>query len=86
MAPQKHGSGGNGFYANSGASKAANGGAHVSSGVVMASAKRPKMEQVQADHELFLQAFESKSLVNPTLEINSCFSSILNNIRLLYHP
>uniref|UniRef100_A0A9J7ZF70 SUZ12 polycomb repressive complex 2 subunit a n=2 Tax=Cyprinus carpio TaxID=7962 RepID=A0A9J7ZF70_CYPCA len=37
MAPQKHGSGGNGFY-------------------------RPKMEQVQADHELFLQAFESKSL------------------------
>uniref|UniRef100_A0A9J8A7E8 SUZ12 polycomb repressive complex 2 subunit a n=2 Tax=Cyprinus carpio TaxID=7962 RepID=A0A9J8A7E8_CYPCA len=62
MAPQKHGSGGNGFYANSGASKAANGGAHVSSGVVMTSVKRPKMEQVQADHELFLQAFESKSL------------------------
>uniref|UniRef100_A0A9R1SIY4 SUZ12 polycomb repressive complex 2 subunit a n=2 Tax=Cyprinus carpio TaxID=7962 RepID=A0A9R1SIY4_CYPCA len=55
MAPQKHGSGGNGFYANSGASKAANGGAHVSSGVVMTSVKRPKMEQVQADHELFLQ-------------------------------
>uniref|UniRef100_A0A8C2BLA9 SUZ12 polycomb repressive complex 2 subunit a n=1 Tax=Cyprinus carpio TaxID=7962 RepID=A0A8C2BLA9_CYPCA len=55
MAPQKHGSGGNGFYANSGASKAANGGAHVSAGVVMTSVKRPKMEQVQADHELFLQ-------------------------------
>uniref|UniRef100_A0A8C1YMH7 Polycomb protein suz12-A n=1 Tax=Cyprinus carpio TaxID=7962 RepID=A0A8C1YMH7_CYPCA len=61
MAPQKHGSGGNGFYGNN-TSKAANGGAHVSSGVVMTSAKRPKMEQVQADHELFLQAFESKLL------------------------
>ncbi|RXN33094.1 polycomb suz12-A [Labeo rohita] len=58
MAPQKHGSGGNGFYANS-TSKAANGGAHVSSGVVMTAIKRPKMEQVQADHELFLQAFEN---------------------------
>ncbi len=66
MAPQKHGSGGNGFYANSGASKALNGGEHVSSGVMMASAKRPKMEHVQDDHELFLQAFESKSLVNTT--------------------
>uniref|UniRef100_A0A8C2J4E3 SUZ12 polycomb repressive complex 2 subunit a n=1 Tax=Cyprinus carpio TaxID=7962 RepID=A0A8C2J4E3_CYPCA len=73
MAPQKHGSGGNGFYANSGASKAANGGAHVSSGVVMTSVKRPKMEQVQADHELFLQAFESKSLVNPALLIHISF-------------
>uniref|UniRef100_A0A672PSW4 Polycomb protein suz12-A-like n=1 Tax=Sinocyclocheilus grahami TaxID=75366 RepID=A0A672PSW4_SINGR len=74
MAPQKHGSGGNGFYANSGASKAANGGAHVSSGVVMTSVKRPKMEQVQTDHELFLQAFESKfislaHLLNMTAEV-----------------
>ncbi|TRY59600.1 hypothetical protein DNTS_003883 [Danionella cerebrum] len=59
MAPQKHGSGGNGFYA----SKAANGGAHVSSGVVMTSVKRPKMEQVQADHELFLQAFEKPTQI-----------------------
>lgn len=61
MAPQKHGSSGNGFYAGT-TGKAANGGAHVSSGVVMTSVKRPKMEQIQADHELFLQAFESKLL------------------------
>lgn len=25
------------------------------------SVKKPKMEQIQADHELFLQAFESES-------------------------
>lgn len=28
--------------------------------VAMASVKKPKMEEIQADHELFLQAFESE--------------------------
>uniref|UniRef100_A0A8C2CAE2 SUZ12 polycomb repressive complex 2 subunit a n=1 Tax=Cyprinus carpio TaxID=7962 RepID=A0A8C2CAE2_CYPCA len=88
MAPQKHGSGGNGFYANSGASKAANGGAHVSSGVVMTSVKRPKMEQVQADHELFLQAFESKSLpifLHRSLTYIHCMHLIMaSNLQLTF--
>jgi len=37
----------------------ANGAVYPSSGV--SSLKKPKMEQLQADHELFLQAFESES-------------------------
>lgn len=38
----------------------ANGAVYPSSGV--SSIKKPKMEQLQADHELFLQAFESESV------------------------
>ena len=44
----------------SGASCKANGAVYPASTVVMNSVKKPKMEQLQADHELFLQAFESK--------------------------
>uniref|UniRef100_A0A8C2J663 SUZ12 polycomb repressive complex 2 subunit a n=1 Tax=Cyprinus carpio TaxID=7962 RepID=A0A8C2J663_CYPCA len=84
MAPQKHGSGGNGFYANSGASKAANGGAHVSSGVVMTSVKRPKMEQVQADHELFLQAFEKPTQIYRFLRTRNLIAPIFLHRSLTY--
>ncbi len=38
----------------------ANGAVYPSSDV--SSIKKPKMEQLQADHELFLQAFESESI------------------------
>uniref|UniRef100_A0A8C2BMN4 SUZ12 polycomb repressive complex 2 subunit a n=1 Tax=Cyprinus carpio TaxID=7962 RepID=A0A8C2BMN4_CYPCA len=84
MAPQKHGSGGNGFYANSGASKAANGGAHVSAGVVMTSVKRPKMEQVQADHELFLQAFEKPTQIYRFLRTRNLIAPIFLHRSLTY--
>uniref|UniRef100_A0A671M0K0 Polycomb protein suz12-A-like n=1 Tax=Sinocyclocheilus anshuiensis TaxID=1608454 RepID=A0A671M0K0_9TELE len=84
MAPQKHGSGGNGFYANSGASKAANGGAHVSSGVVMTSVKRPKMEQVQTDHELFLQAFEKPTQIYRFLRTRNIIAPIFLHRSLTY--
>uniref|UniRef100_A0A673J635 Polycomb protein suz12-A-like n=1 Tax=Sinocyclocheilus rhinocerous TaxID=307959 RepID=A0A673J635_9TELE len=84
MAPQKHGSGGNGFYANSGASKAANGGAHVSSGVVMTSVKRPKMEQVQTDHELFLQAFEKPTQIYRFLRTRNLIAPIFLHRSLTY--
>uniref|UniRef100_A0A673IBX6 Polycomb protein suz12-A n=1 Tax=Sinocyclocheilus rhinocerous TaxID=307959 RepID=A0A673IBX6_9TELE len=83
MAPQKHGSGGNGFYANS-TSKAANGGAHVSSGVVMTSVKRPKMEQVQADHELFLQAFEKPTQIYRFLRTRNLIAPIFLHRSLTY--
>ncbi|XP_050962253.1 polycomb protein suz12-A [Labeo rohita] len=83
MAPQKHGSGGNGFYANS-TSKAANGGAHVSSGVVMTAIKRPKMEQVQADHELFLQAFEKPTQIYRFLRTRNLIAPIFLHRSLTY--
>uniref|UniRef100_A0A671R3X4 Polycomb protein suz12-A n=1 Tax=Sinocyclocheilus anshuiensis TaxID=1608454 RepID=A0A671R3X4_9TELE len=83
MAPQKHGSGGNGFYANS-TSKVANGGAHVSSGVVMTSVKRPKMEQVQADHELFLQAFEKPTQIYRFLRTRNLIAPIFLHRSLTY--
>uniref|UniRef100_A0A8C1T5Q0 Polycomb protein suz12-A n=1 Tax=Cyprinus carpio TaxID=7962 RepID=A0A8C1T5Q0_CYPCA len=83
MAPQKHGSGGNGFYGNN-TSKAANGGAHVSSGVVMTSAKRPKMEQVQADHELFLQAFEKPTQIYRFLRTRNLIAPIFLHRSLTY--
>ncbi|KAK7167908.1 hypothetical protein R3I94_002086 [Phoxinus phoxinus] len=83
MAPQKHGSGGNGFYSNS-TSKAANGGAHVSSGVVMPSVKRPKMEQIQADHELFLQAFEKPTQIYRFLRTRNLIAPIFLHRSLTY--
>ena len=43
-----------------GGSCKANGAVYPASSAVMNSVKKPKMEQIQADHELFLQAFESK--------------------------
>ncbi len=48
MAPQKY------------SAQVANGAVYPSS--VVNSIKKPKMEQLEADHELFLQAFESESI------------------------
>ncbi|XP_051996143.1 polycomb protein suz12-A isoform X2 [Xyrauchen texanus] len=84
MAPHKHGSSGNGFYANSSTGKAANGGAHVSSGVVMTSVKRPKMEQIQADHELFLQAFEKPTQIYRFLRTRNLIAPIFLHRSLTY--
>lgn len=71
MSPQKHGSsdGGNNVsspvvgYVGTGGGRA-NGRVyhHQTTAVVVPAAKKPKMELVQADHELFLQAFESELL------------------------
>lgn len=64
MAPQKPstggGSSGAGHVMGTGTGCRTNGVVYQSSAVMMASVKKPKMEQIQADHELFLQAFESK--------------------------
>ncbi|KAG2461173.1 SUZ12 protein, partial [Polypterus senegalus] len=72
MAPQKHGAGGGGGSSapsvgsgTGGPGSKANGGLYSSSSSsssaasMMAAVKKPKMEQLQADHELFLQAFET---------------------------
>lgn len=45
----------------SGASCKANGAVYPAASAMMNSVKKPKMEQIQADHELFLQAFESEN-------------------------
>ncbi|KAG9343884.1 hypothetical protein JZ751_013271 [Albula glossodonta] len=69
MAPQKHGSGsggsGSGPGVGCGTGGKANGGVYQSSAVAMAAVKKPKMELIQADHELFLQAFENSSQTKP---------------------
>uniref|UniRef100_A0A3Q3H1E9 SUZ12 polycomb repressive complex 2 subunit b n=1 Tax=Kryptolebias marmoratus TaxID=37003 RepID=A0A3Q3H1E9_KRYMA len=47
----------------SGASCKANGAVYPASSAVMNPVKKPKMEQIQADHELFLQAFEKPTQI-----------------------
>jgi hypothetical protein len=51
------GCGGGGSYSASSSSAAA---AAAAAGAAVLPVKKPKMEHVQADHELFLQAFESE--------------------------
>lgn len=51
----------NSGHVMSGASCKANGAVYPAASAMMNSVKKPKMEQIQADHELFLQAFESEN-------------------------
>lgn len=61
MAPQKQNSAaGNPLVAFGSGGKA--NGLCQSSSAAMAAAKKPNVQHIQADHELFLQAFESESL------------------------
>ncbi|KAG9463630.1 hypothetical protein GDO78_021395 [Eleutherodactylus coqui] len=56
MAPQKHG-------ASSGPAGLSAPSSSGGGGAAMPPVKRPKMEQIQADHELFLQAFEKPTQI-----------------------
>lgn len=70
MAPQKQNSAaGNPLVAFGSGGKA--NGLYQSSSAAMAAAKKPNLQHIQADHELFLQAFESESL-----PLNSTFAHI----------
>lgn len=65
MAPHKHGSSagnhtGTGSVAFGTGGK--NNGGFYQSSAAVAAAKKPNMQLIQADHELFLQAFESELL------------------------
>ncbi|XP_030645872.1 polycomb protein suz12-A [Chanos chanos] len=85
MAPQKHGSGGGtgpGYGCGTGGNKV-NGGIYTS-GVVMAAAKKPKMEQIQADHELFLQAFEKPTQIYRFLRTRNLIAPIFLHRTLTY--
>lgn len=70
MAPHKQNSAGGNPLMGFGSGGKANG-LYQSSSAAMAAAKKPNLQHIQADHELFLQAFESESLL-----LNSIFAHI----------
>ncbi|KAM9295979.1 polycomb protein SUZ12 [Gastrophryne carolinensis] len=73
MAPQKHGTAGSG--APPGGPAAPNTGAPI---------KRAKMEQIQADHELFLQAFEKPTQIYRFLRTRNLIAPIFLHRTLTY--
>ncbi|XP_036404468.1 polycomb protein suz12-B isoform X1 [Megalops cyprinoides] len=86
MAPQKHSSGvgGSGPVMGCGTGYKGNGVVYPSSAVVMASVKKPKMEQIQADHELFLQAFEKPTQIYRFLRTRNLIAPIFLHRTLTY--
>ncbi|XP_060757290.1 polycomb protein suz12-A [Neoarius graeffei] len=54
------------------------------SGLAMSAAKRPKMEQLQADHELFLQAFEKPTQIYRFLRTRNLMAPIFLHRTLTY--
>lgn len=77
MAPQKQNSAAGNHLVAFGSGGRANG-LYQSSSAAMAAAKKPNLQHIQADHELFLQAFESESL----LGTNSIFTDISFRVAL----
>uniref|UniRef100_A0A673D1A6 Uncharacterized protein n=1 Tax=Sphaeramia orbicularis TaxID=375764 RepID=A0A673D1A6_9TELE len=60
----------------SGVSCKANGAVYPASSAMMNSVKKPKMEQIQADHELFLQAFEKPTQIYRFLRTRNLIAPI----------
>uniref|UniRef100_A0A3Q4B1M3 Uncharacterized protein n=1 Tax=Mola mola TaxID=94237 RepID=A0A3Q4B1M3_MOLML len=60
----------------SGACCKANGAVYPASSAMMNSVKKPKMEQIQADHELFLQAFEKPTQIYRFLRTRNLIAPI----------
>uniref|UniRef100_A0A6Q2X7H5 Uncharacterized protein n=1 Tax=Esox lucius TaxID=8010 RepID=A0A6Q2X7H5_ESOLU len=60
----------------SGTSCKANGAVYPASTTVMSTVKKPKMEQIQADHELFLQAFEKPTQIYRFLRTRNLIAPI----------
>ncbi|KAG9350446.1 hypothetical protein JZ751_026809 [Albula glossodonta] len=88
MAPQKHSSGiggsGAGHVMGSGTGGRTNGVVYQSSAAMMASVKKPKMEHIQADHELFLQAFEKPTQIYRFLRTRNLIAPIFLHRTLTY--
>ncbi|MBN3294345.1 SUZ12 protein, partial [Polypterus senegalus] len=97
MAPQKHGAGGGGGSSapsvgsgTGGPGSKANGGLYSSSSSsssaasMMAAVKKPKMEQLQADHELFLQAFEKPTQIYRFLRTRNIITPVFLHRTLTY--
>ncbi|XP_056143702.1 polycomb protein suz12-A [Lampris incognitus] len=87
MAPHKHGSSGGSHVGSGsvgyGSGGKANGGVYQSS-VAMAAAKKPSMEMIQADHELFLQAFEKPTQIYRFLRTRNLIAPIFLHRTLTY--
>ncbi|XP_040294252.1 polycomb protein SUZ12 isoform X2 [Bufo bufo] len=77
MAPQKHGA--SSGPAGLGAPSSSGGG-----GAAIPPVKRPKMEQIQADHELFLQAFEKPTQIYRFLRTRNLIAPIFLHRTLTY--
>ncbi|XP_062401079.1 polycomb protein suz12-B [Sardina pilchardus] len=73
MAPQKY----SGQVMNNSGNCKTNGVMYPTSAAVMNAAKKPKMEQIQADHELFLQAFEKPTQIYRFLRTRNLIAPIL---------
>uniref|UniRef100_A0A4W4EJU4 Uncharacterized protein n=1 Tax=Electrophorus electricus TaxID=8005 RepID=A0A4W4EJU4_ELEEL len=74
MAPQKY----TGQVMSSASNCKANGTVYpTSAAVAVNTAKKPKMEQIQADHELFLQAFEKPTQIYRFLRTRNLIAPIL---------
>ncbi|XP_033938624.1 polycomb protein suz12-B isoform X2 [Pseudochaenichthys georgianus] len=68
----------------SGASCKANGAVYPASSAMMNSVKKPKMEQIQADHELFLQAFEKPTQIYRFLRTRNLIAPIFMHRTLTF--
>ncbi|KAK1163697.1 polycomb protein suz12-B isoform X1 [Acipenser oxyrinchus oxyrinchus] len=91
MAPQKHGAGGVGSALAPGVGSGGTGGGKANGGVfsnsaaaMMPAVKKPKMEQLQADHELFLQAFEKPTQIYRFLRTRNLIAPIFLHRTLTY--
>ncbi|KAG5853788.1 hypothetical protein ANANG_G00030150 [Anguilla anguilla] len=88
MAPQKPntgvGSSGAGHVMGTGTGCRTNGAVYPSSAVMMASVKKPKIEHIQADHELFLQAFEKPTQIYRFLRTRNLIAPIFLHRTLTY--
>ncbi|XP_037331884.2 polycomb protein suz12-B-like [Pungitius pungitius] len=90
MAPQKQGSSGGSHPAGSGSGGKANGfyqsssSSSSSSSSAMAVAKKPNMQLIQADHELFLQAFEKPTQIYRFLRTRNLIAPIFLHRTLTY--
>lgn len=77
MAPHKQSSSGGSHPVGFGPGGKANG-LYQSSSSAMATAKKPNMQLIQADHELFLQAFESELLLSSSCIFGDIDVRLLN--------
>ncbi|XP_029293876.1 polycomb protein suz12-A-like [Cottoperca gobio] len=90
MAPQKHSSSGGNHLVGFGSGGKANGSCHQSSSSssssssTMAVAKKPNMQLIQADHELFLQAFEKPTQIYRFLRTRNLIAPIFLHRTLTY--
>ncbi|KAF3699749.1 Polycomb protein suz12 Suppressor of zeste 12 protein -like protein [Channa argus] len=83
MAPHKQSSSGGSHPAGFGPGGKANG-LYQSSSSAMAAAKKPNMQLIQADHELFLQAFEKPTQIYRFLRTRNIIAPIFLHRTLTY--